>query len=328
MHETLMNMLSAETPEQLSELFAKARAVRKKHFENKVFLYGFVYFSTICRNNCTFCYYRSSNNIERYRKTPDEVVSMAKSLADSGVHLIDLTMGEDPEYHRDFTPIFSIAQKIRQAANLPIMLSPGVMGRDIIDKAANMGIEWFALYQETHNRRLFTQLRCGQDYDKRMEAKHYAAQKGIFIEEGILTGIGETYEDIADSIIKMGEIGAKQMRVMSFIPQKGSPMEHIPKPDLMRELKIIAAIRITYPNVLIPASLDIDGIGGLKRRINAGANVVTSIIPPNMGFSGVAQVEKDIDGGGRTVAQIVPILKELGMGPATAKEYKEWLKSQ
>ncbi|WP_347488174.1 hypothetical protein [Desulfoscipio sp. XC116] len=30
--------------------------VREKHFSNQIFLYGFIYFSTWCRNNnCSFC---------------------------------------------------------------------------------------------------------------------------------------------------------------------------------------------------------------------------------------------------------------------------------
>ena len=53
-------------------LFAAARKTRNKYFGNKVFLYGFVYLSTFCRNNCTFCGYRKSNqDTVRYRKSPN-----------------------------------------------------------------------------------------------------------------------------------------------------------------------------------------------------------------------------------------------------------------
>ena len=156
----------------------------------------------MCRNDCNFCYYRKSNDIERYRKTPDEVVRLAGALADSGVNLIDLTMGEDPEYHKNnFEPVLEIARSIKETSGLPIMLSPGVVNRSIIDDAAKIGVEWFALYQETYNRDLFTKLRHGQDYDTRMDTKLYALSKGMNIEEGILTGVGESYEDIADSIL-------------------------------------------------------------------------------------------------------------------------------
>lgn len=48
-------------------------------------------------------------------------------------------------------------------------------------------------------------------------------------------------------------------------------------------------MRLLFPDKLIPASLDVDGISGLELRLMAGANVVTSIIPPNEGLAGVAQ---------------------------------------
>jgi methylornithine synthase len=164
-----------------------------------------------------------------------------------------------------------------------------------------------------------------QDYDERMHAKLYAKKTGMLIEEGILVGVGETPEDIADSILEMGRIGASQMRVMSFVPQKGIPMESVEKPSPLLEEKIIAIMRILYPRVLIPASLDIDGISGLKDRIDAGANLVTSIIPPKTGLAGVAQNSMDVDDGGRTVEEASQILKSMGLQPATAAEYKEYL---
>ncbi|MCL2699705.1 MAG: methylornithine synthase PylB [Defluviitaleaceae bacterium] len=317
--EEIIEIISAECPERLDALFAEARRAREGCFGNKIFMYGFVYFSTWCRNDCNFCYYRKSNNIERYRKEPGEAAEIAEALAASGVHLIDLTMGEDKGY-----PVLDIVREIKSVTGLPVMLSPGVADDAVIDAAADCGVEWFALYQETHNRELFSRLRQGQDYDTRMRTKKYAAKRGMLIEEGLLTGVGETYEDIADSIIKMGELGAAQMRVMSFVPQEGSPMEDMTPPDPMRELKIIAAMRLAYPGALIPASLDVDGIDGLKHRLNAGANVVTSIIPPMTGLMGVAQSSKDVDGGGRTVAQVTPILETLGLRAASVEEYKEF----
>jgi methylornithine synthase len=93
----------------------------------------------------------------------------------------------------------------------------------------------------------------------------------------------------------------------------------------MTELKIIALMRIMYPWVLIPASLDVDGIAGLEARINAGGNVVTSIIPPRTGLAGVAQNSMDVDDGGRTVEEVRKILEAIGMEAASAGEYRKYL---
>ena len=323
----IIDILKNDNEDLKEELFRKAREVRESTFGKKIFIYGFVYFSTFCRNNCNFCYFRKSNGIDRYRKSAEEVVDIAKQLAAAGVNLIDLTMGEDPGYHQeDFKTVLEITRAIKEDTKLPVMISPGVINKHLIDKFASLGAEWYALYQETHNRELFQKLRIDQDYDERMDCKLYAKKKGMLIEEGLLAGVGEKEEDIADSLIEMGRIGASQIRVMSFVPQKGSPMENAVTPGRNLEMKIIALMRILYPHALIPASLDIDGIKGLEERINAGASVVTSIIPPRSGLMGVAQSTMDVDDGGRTVEEVEHILSSMGLSIASAEEYKEYLK--
>ncbi len=324
--ETIIDLLETDDERAAAELFEEARYVREKQFGNKMFLYGFVYFTTWCRNNCAFCYYRRENDIDRYRKTPDEVIRLSESLAESGVHLIDLTMGEDPAYHREnFDTAVDIVNHIRSDIGLPVMISPGVVSDDVINHFAAAGADWYALYQETHNRELFLKMRLEQSYDERMHAKLYAKSRGMLIEEGLMSGIGETSRDIADSLFEMGRIGASQVRVMSFVPQAGSPMENAATPDRMLELKIIALMRIMYPWALIPTSLDVDGIAGLEARMNAGGNVVTSIIPPKTGLAGVAQSSMDVDEGGRTVEEVTKILRSMGLAPASAEEYRSYI---
>lgn len=323
--EEIIRILKCEDEKEIKALFERASEIRRQVQRDKIFAYGFVYFTTYCRNNCNFCYFRRSNEIGRYRKTEEEVLALSKVLVDSGVNLIDLTMGEDPLYHKEgFETVLRIIRKLKDMGT-SVMISPGVVPDEIIDKFKDAGADIFALYQETHNRELYKKLRKDQDYDERMHAKLHARDCGMFIEEGILSGVGETPGDVADSLLTMGEIGARQVRVMSFVPQPGSPMENVRTPDRMEELKIIALMRILYPNALIPASLDVDGIAGLKERIDAGANLITSIIPPKSGLMGVANSVMDVDEGGRTVEEASEILGSMGLRIATHEEFIEFL---
>ena len=322
----IIKILDSDDSKDLAELFSRARAARAATTGDQVFLYGFVYFTTWCRNDCAFCYYRRSNPIERYRKSFEETKTLSLELAKSGVHLIDLTMGEDPEFHKEgFQSVMELTKTIKAETGLPVMISPGLIPDQWIEGFAAAGADWYALYQETHNRALFGRLRLDQSYDERMHAKRYAKEKGMLVEEGLLAGVGETNEDIADSLLAMGEIGARQMRIMSFVPQQGIPMHESFATDRILELKVIALLRIMYPYALIPASLDVDGIAGLHDRLNAGANVVTSIIPPASGLMGVAQSSMDVDEGGRTVKEASRIIAQLGMQVGTTEAYKEYL---
>ena len=131
----------------------------------------------------------------------------------------------------------------------------------------------------------------------------------------MLTGVGDTSRDRARSIAEMRREGCEQVRVMSFVPQMGTPLAATTSPRDEAELLSIAVLRLAMPERFIPASLDVAGIDGLERRLQAGANVVTSLVPPGSGFLGVSQAELGIDEGERSVASVVPRL--TGPGPAS-----------
>ncbi len=190
---------------------------------------------------------------------------------------------------------------------------------------AATGAEWYACYQETHARTLYESLRTGQDFDERARARLDAAALGMLVEDGALLGVGETLADRALTVTAMRDEPIDQVRVMTFVPQPGTPLADLPPSDRLAELVTIATMRLTMPDRLIPASLDVDGIAGLEPRIAAGANVVTSLVPPHSGLAGVSQSELDIDEGLRTAPVVTERLAAAGLRVATAAEYADWV---
>jgi methylornithine synthase len=332
-NEDIAFLLQLQKAEQKAQLFGAAKTLRRQYFGSRIFMYGFIYASTYCRNDCRFCFFRKSNpESQRYRKAKHEIVETALRLAESGVHLIDLTMGEDPAlFNADgagFDQLVELIKDVKQTTGLPVMISPGVVTGKELDRLARAGASWYACYQETHNIELFNQLRPGQDYDRRLAAKIEAHLKSLLIEEGLLCGVGETVDDIVLSIEMMRNLDIDQARVMRFVPQPGTPMEKRMPPDPQREMVISAVLRLVFPDKLIPASLDVDGLAGLKQRLEAGANVVTSIVPPGEGLAGVAQHSMDIEDGRRTNASVRKVVKACGLKAAGDGEYRNWVKSR
>ncbi len=306
-------------------LFEKARRVREKHFGRGVFAYGFNYFSTHCKNKCAFCLYRQGNECApRYRHSIDDIVRDAKSLADSGVHLIDLTMGEDPYFLKRPQTLVSMVDAVHEETKLPVMVSPGVIDAEVLPRMREAGAVWFALYQETYDREAFARLRVGQSFDSRILLKRAAARAGLLIEEGLLTGWGDSPFQIADSILAMASVHPSQVRAMTFVPQPGTPLESLLPQSSETELAMIALMRILYPDLLIPASLDVEGPAGLLARLNAGANVVTSLIPRGAGLEGVAR-NSSIEDGGRTLEQVMPTIRQAGLELASHSDYADFI---
>ena len=326
-------LLGLYDPDEIGLLFQAAQTVREKYFGNKIFFYGFLYFSTHCRNDCNFCQYRCSNKmLPRYRKTETQILSAAREMADTGVHLIDLTMGEDPAFYcadkSGFKELIRMIKIVQEETRLPVMISPGTLPDRIFKDLADIGVTWYACYQETHNKMLYNALRKGQSFDRRIAKKHLAKDFGMLIEEGILTGVGESLDDLADSIIWMKKFSVDQARVMTFVPQEGTPMASVKPQGNLKELIIIAVMRLVLGNVLIPASLDVDGLDGLKKRLTAGANVVTSIVPPDKGLAGVANNCLDIENSRRTLDHILPVLKTCSLTKAGLEDYFAWTDSR
>ncbi|MCL2712027.1 MAG: methylornithine synthase PylB, partial [Methanomassiliicoccaceae archaeon] len=257
----------------------------------------------------------------------DEIVRSSEDLEDSGVNLVDLTMGEDPVMHKnDHEKLIEIIEKVNSSISVPIMLSPGAVPEHAFPLFKKAGADWFACYQETHNRRLFDERRLEQDFNYRLAQRKWARKYGMFAEDGIMVGIGETKNDITDSIMHMGTQGCEQIRVMTFVPQSGTPMYSSTVKKREDELKVMAVMRLAHPDRLIPASLDVEGIDGLIPRIKAGANIVTSIVPPNMHLAGVAQKELDIDSGRRSIDHVMNVLEKEGYRVGSNNEYASLLK--
>lgn len=327
-YQEIVYLLKMQNPADIQKVMGAARRLREKHFGNKLFLYGFIYFSTYCRNHCSFCFYRRTNELSpRYRKSMQTVVEIASGLGESGVHLIDLTMGEDPEIHDTghYDVLYEMVGGVKDATGLPVMISPGVVPKDVLSKLAGVGVDWYALYQETHNQNLYSKLRIGQSFEERVSRRAFARRSGMLIEDGMLIGTGETTGDRANSIIMMRRSGVNQARAMSLVPQRQTPLAGKVPGSRINEYLAIAVMRLVMPDTLIPASLDVDGINGLKQRLEAGANVITSIIPPHSSLAGVSQSSLDIDQGLRTVPEVKKVLASMGLQAAEPGDYTHWM---
>ena len=71
-------------------------------------------------------FYRKTNTQSpRYRKNLAEVAEIACELADSGVHLIDLTLGEDPFIHDtgNFQLLFQMIERVKEETDKPLQIS-------------------------------------------------------------------------------------------------------------------------------------------------------------------------------------------------------------
>jgi methylornithine synthase len=326
--DNLRELLSLTEEEDIEKLQYVARKVRDHYFGNRVFLYSFVYFSTHCKNNCAFCYYNKCNNIQRYRLDLEEIRSIARAIRNEKIHMVDLTMGEDPYFHNNPEKFVDVVRAVKEETGLPIMISPGVMDDRTLTRLHENGANFLALYQETHDEELYRKLRVGQSFDERNHAREFARTNGYCVEDGILTGVGNDIESTIISLRGMQKGQPDMVRVMTFVPQEGTPLELVSQESSLSELKIISVLRLMFPDKLIPASLDLEGIDGMVHRLNAGANVVTSIISADSSLEGVVNYDRELEERDRDSKSVIKRLRSMGMEPASQDEFNRIIEKQ
>jgi len=304
------------------EVAARAGELARERFSDGVFVYGFVYFSTFCDNECTFCYNRKGNeNAFRYRKSVDEVTEAVKQLINDGVHCVDLTSGEDSYLAGGGWDALQVPVKTAASAGAAVMASPGVVDGDVLRKMSDWGVDWYALYQESYEPDLYSRMRQGQPAQGRVRAREVARGNGMLTEDGLLTGVGETTAGFAGGVLAM--CTSQQVRAMGFLPQPGT-VHPGATPPLWREVLVTAVLRLCHPDSLVPATLDSAG-SGFAKRLDAGANVVTSCIPPGLGLRGVAQPTRGIEDGSRSVPSVLKAIREAGYTTPSRGDYRRWL---
>ena len=323
--ENIRAMLQISDPDEIDKLHYVARHIRDNFFGNKVFMYSFVYFSTHCKNNCAFCYYNRENDIDRYRLTLEDIKKICQVLKAEEIHMVDLTMGEDPYFHNNPERLVELVRTVKEEVGKPIMVSPGVVDNETLMLLKENGADFLALYQETYDKELFGKLRVEQSFEERINSRNHAKRIGYCVEDGILTAVEPDIESTLISLRGLGTSNPDMVRVMTFLPQKGTPLEGKDVEGSEAELKIISILRLMYPNLLIPASLDLEGIDGMVHRLNSGANVVTSIISSNSTIEGVVNYDREHAERDRDVKSVIKRLKMMGMEPAEQSDFEKLL---
>lgn len=323
--DDIRSLLETNSPDTIEKLHYVARRIRDHFFGNKVFMYSFVYFSTYCRNKCAFCYYRNNNKIDRYRLSNEDIRKICQVIKTEDVHMVDLTMGEDPYFHDKPERLAEVVKIVKEEVGKPIMISPGVVDDNTLKMLKDNGASFLALYQETYDMELYRQLRVEQSFEGRINSRNHAKQMGYCVEDGMLTEVEPDMESTIISLRGLATSDPDMVRVMTFLPQQGTPLEGKEVKGCDSELKIISILRLLYPEKLIPASLDLEGIDGMVHRLNAGANVVTSIISSNSSLEGVVNYDREHAERDRDVKSVVSRLKTMGMEPAEQGEFEKLL---
>lgn len=258
--------------------------VRRKIYNNHVYIRGLIEISNICKNDCFYCGIRKSNkNCSRYRLDKDDILTCCRTGYPLGFRTFVLQGGEDSFYTDD--RLCDIISSIKnEFPDCAVTLSLGERTKESYIKLYNAGADRYLLRHETANEWHYSKL-----HPQKMLLKDRIECLKVLKEIGFQTGCGfmvgspyQTTENIAEDLLFIAEFKPQMVGVGPFIPHADTPFKAEKNGDADLTCKILSIIRLMLPNVLLPATTALGSIekDGREKGILCGANVVMPNLSP------------------------------------------------
>ena len=261
-----------------------ASAVRDEVYGKKIYIRGLIEFTNYCKNNCYYCGIRAGNEkADRYRLAPDEMIGCADSGYELGFRTFVLQGGEDMYYSDDV--LVPVVKEIKKRhPDCALTLSVGERPRESYQRLFEAGADRYLLRHETVNREHYGTLHPKEmSWDNRIRCLHELKEIGYQTGAGFMVGSpGQTEEDLADELLFLKELKPEMVGIGPFIPHKDTPLGDRPAGSSELTLFMLSLIRLTLPDVLLPATTALATIDpmGREKGIAAGANVLMPNLSP------------------------------------------------
>lgn len=268
--------------EDSSELFSVAQNLRKKFKKDSVTFSKKVFFNIVnlCKDTCSYCTYKAEPDEEKLslmsKQQILELLQLAKKY--KCVEALFVT-GERPEQKyqeaRDWLKengFKSTAEYLIHASELSLELglfphtNAGNLNfeemRELKKTNVSMGIMLENVSERLTEKGMPHYLAASKRPKARLEVLENSGKLGIPMTTGILVGIGETIEEIIDSILAIKQLHQKygniqEVILQNFQPKPDTIMKNTPSADEKYFKTIVALSRIIMPemNIQIPPNL-------------------------------------------------------------------------
>ena len=264
-----------------------ASAMRDEIYGKKIYIRGLIEFSNHCKNNCYYCGIRAQNDkADRYRLTPEEIIECADNGYELGFRTFVLQSGEDMYYSDDI--LEKITEDIKKKhPDCALTLSVGERSKESYKRLRKAGADRYLLRHETANRNHYRKLHPEEmSWDNRIRCLKDLKELGYQTGAGFMVGSPyQTEDDLADELLFLKKIQPEMVGIGPFIPHRDTPFCDMAAGSVELTLFMLSLIRLTLPDVLLPATTALGTLDPLGREkgIESGANVLM----PNLSPTGV-----------------------------------------
>lgn len=279
-----ISLITHRDEETAAYLFEKARQVRHRYYENRIFTRGLIEFTNYCRNDCYYCGIRKSNcNAERYRLTKEDILSCTEQGYQLGFRTFVLQGGEDA-YYTDDVIADMVASIKNQHPDCAVTLSIGEREYESYRLFYEAGADRYLLRHETANEEHYRKLHPGElSLAHRKQCLYQLKEIGYQVGCGFMVGSPyQTVENIAEDMLFIKELAPHMVGIGPFVPHHQTPFADKAQGTVELTLFMLGLLRLMLPKVLLPATTALGTIDatGREKGILAGANVVMPNLSP------------------------------------------------
>lgn len=282
--DELIELLEHRTPEHAEYIANLARKECQKIYGTGVFPRGLIEFTNYCKNNCYYCGIQGRNqNVNRYRLTPEEIMSACENGYALGYRSFVLQGGEDPYFGDELmTAIVSDIRK--QYPDCAITLSLGERSKESYQKLKDAGADRYLLRHEAVTPQLYKKLHPESlSLEHRLQCLWDLKEIGFHIGTGFMVGVPyQTLEDLADDLLFIKRLDPQMVGIGPFVPHHDTIFKEYPSGTVELTTFLISILRLMNHHLLLPSTTALGTIDprGREKGILAGANVVMPNLSP------------------------------------------------
>ncbi len=280
-YETLLDNYNNEN---FSMLKKYAQKLRHEIYGNEIFVRGLIEISNICKNDCYYCGIRRNNsNCERYRLTPEQIISCSDEGYELGFRTFVLQGGEDSYFNDEI--LGNIIREIKSRhLDCAITLSLGERTFESYKFLRESGADRYLLRHETANEEHYRKLHPEEmSFQNRIQCLKNLRELGYYVGCGFMVGSPfQTNKTLAEDLKFIETFKPEMCGIGPFISHKDTPFKNYKSGTLELTCYLLSIIRIIHPPILLPSTTALGTINPLGRELGilAGANVVMPNLSP------------------------------------------------
>ena len=311
-YEELISGYGEEIKEYLRENAVK---VRKSVYGNSVFVRGLIEISNICKNNCLYCGIRGGNeNCERYRLTPEEIMTSCIEGYDLGFRTFVMQGGEDGFYTDEM--LCDLIGKIKEKfPDCAVTLSLGERSKESYQRLFDAGADRYLLRHETADKELYEKLHPKEmSFENRMECLENLKKIGYQVGCGFMVGAPyQTIKHIAEDLKFIEDFKPDMCGIGPFIPHKDTVFKNESAGSADLTCYLLSIIRLIHPNILLPATTALGTVkdDGRERGVLSGANVVMPNLSPESARKKYELYNNKLNTGAESAFHIAELKKKM-----------------